>query len=190
MSRGTPASEIQSPRQTTREHKGVNDKQMKGRISDTCSLPLFLCLPPSLPLSLSLANLYFLSSNSPLPPSLLFFLVLGLATALTEVHADEVRSSRNYKHRDAPLLPFCLSFLSFPLSLPHTLHRMTMNRTLSTVPALDVCLALCLTLGIGCVPVFLCVCLPVCPSHQPQSVSVSIAVCLPGHLSVCLPAKH
>lgn len=77
MSRGTPASENQSPHQTTREHKGVNDKQMKGRISDTCSLPLFLCLAPSpflsLALALSRSNLYFLSSNSPLPPHLFFF---------------------------------------------------------------------------------------------------------------------
>lgn len=47
VSRGTAVTENQSPRQTTREHKGVNDKQMKGRISDTCSLPLFLYLRPS-----------------------------------------------------------------------------------------------------------------------------------------------
>lgn len=69
MSRGTPASENQSPRQTTREHKGVNDKQMKGRISDTCSLPLFLCLPPSV--SLSPTCISFLVT-APLPPSLFF----------------------------------------------------------------------------------------------------------------------
>lgn len=162
MSGGTQASENQSPRQTTREHKGVNDKQMKGRISDTCSLPLFLCLPPSP----SLSNLYFLSSNSPLPPSLFFFLVHGLATVLTEVDADEVRVSRSYKHRGAPLLSSCLWFLSFSLSVPHTLHRMTMTRTLSTVLALDVCLALCLTLGIVCVLVFLSVCLSVLPASE------------------------
>lgn len=65
MSRGTPASENQSPHQMTREHKGVNDKQMKGRISDTCSLPLFLCLPPSFSFSLSLS----------LAPTCIFFLV-------------------------------------------------------------------------------------------------------------------
>ena len=92
--------------------------------------------------------------------------------------ADGVRFSRSYKHRGAPLLSFCLGFLSLSLSLPHILHRMTMNRTLSTVPALDVCLALCLTLGIGCVPVFLSIFPPVCLSYQPQSLSVIQYSCL------------
>lgn len=68
MSRGTPASRNQSRRHTTGEHNGVNDRQMKGRISDTCSLPLFLCLPP-----LSLSVSLYLSRNSLLSPSLLFF---------------------------------------------------------------------------------------------------------------------
>lgn len=81
------------------------------------------------------------------------------------------------------------SFLSFSLSLPHTLHGMTMTRMLSTVSALDgglaLCLALCLTLGIGCVPVFLSVCL----TSLRVCLSFSIAVCTGGHCSWCLPAK-
>lgn len=68
-SRGTPASGNQSPRQTMKEHKRVNDKQMKGRISDTCSLPQLS--PPPLPLSPS--SLSFLSSNSSLPPHLFYW---------------------------------------------------------------------------------------------------------------------
>lgn len=100
----------------------------------------------------------------------------GLATVLTEVGADGVRFSRSYKHRGAPLLSFCLGFLSLSLSLPHILHRMTMNRTLSTVPAMDVCRA-----GNGCLPgsvpdtwnrlrtrlpVYLPVCLSVLPASE------------------------
>lgn len=159
MSRGTPASENQSPRQTTREHKGVNDKQMKGRISDTCSLPLFLCLPPSLPLppslSLSLQPVFpLLSSNNPLPHCL-FFSVHGL---LTEVGVDEARFSTSYKHRDAPLVSSCLCFLPVFLSLPCRLHRMTMNRTLSTVPATwnRLCTCLPLFLSVSPAPELVC----------------------------------
>lgn len=39
-SRGPLAPENQSAHQTRGKHKEVNDKQMKGRISDTCSLSL------------------------------------------------------------------------------------------------------------------------------------------------------
>lgn len=49
---------------------------------------------------------------------------------------------------------------------------MTMNHMLSTVPALDVCLAHCLTLGIGCVF------LSVRPSNRPQNLSVIQESCL------------
>lgn len=126
---------------------------------------LSLCFSACLLPPLSPTCISFLVT-APSLPACFFFLVHGLATVLTEVDADEVRVSRSYKHRGAPLLSSCLCFLSFSLSVPHTLHRMTMTRTLSTVLALDVCLALCLTLGIVCVLVFLSVCLSVLPASE------------------------
>lgn len=155
MSRGTPASENQSLCQTTIEHKGVNDKQMKGRISDTCSLPLFLCLPPS-PTCIS-----FLVTA----PSLLacFFQCMGL----TEVDADGVRFSRSYKHRDAP--SFCLSLLSFllPVSSSHTAQNDNESHAVYCA-------------GTGCLPGSLpdtwnrlCTCLPVCLSSSLSVLAAS-----------------
>lgn len=152
----------QSPRQTTREHKGVNDKQMKGRISDTCSLPLFLCLS-AFSLALSPTCISFLVTA---PSLAVCFLEHEPVTVLTEVDAGEPRLSRVYKHRDAPLLLVtrCLEWQWIAL----------------------VCLALCLTLGMGWAPVFL----PVCLTSPRACLSFRITVCLPGHLSVCLSARH
>lgn len=148
---------------------------------------LSLCFSACLPPFLSPTCIPFLVT-APSPSACFFFFVYRLATVLTEVDADWARFFKKLQTQgySSFLLSFFLCFLSFPLSLPHTLHRMTMNRMLSTVPAMDVCLALCLTLGIGCVPVFLSVCL----TSLRACLSFGIAVCLPGHLSFCLPAKH
>lgn len=104
MSRGTPASENQSPQQTKGEHKGVNDKQMKGRISDTCSLPLFLL--PASSLSHALQPVSF-PVTAPWLPVCVFS--AQTFTVRTEVDAGELRSSRSYKHWDGSLLSVCLS---------------------------------------------------------------------------------
>lgn len=150
---------------------------------------LSLCFSACLPPFLSPTCIPFLVTAPSPSACFFFFLYIGLPQYWLRWMQIEQDSSRSYKHRDTPLFffrSFFLCFLSFPLSLPHTLHRMTMNRMLSTVPAMDVCLALCLTLGIGCVPVFLSVCL----TSLRACLSFGIAVCLPGHLSFCLPAKH
>lgn len=120
-SRGPSAPENQSVRQTRRKHKEVNDKQMKGRISDTCSR--------SLPIPLSNA-----ASLSSLPDCL-------MSSAHGLLLLDGI--SRCYQSQNLLFFFWILPLCRFP----QPVLRMTM-----TVSPLDVCLALCLTVGAAWLP--------------------------------------
>lgn len=124
---------------------------------------LSLCFFTSVPLALPLPNLYFPSSNSPpsLPHCLFgFFLVHELATALTEILQKLQPPGCSSAFFPALCLPLtlCTEWQWFARRL---LCRHWMSAWLSAW-------------HLGCVPVFLSVCL----SHQTQSLSVIQYSCL------------
>lgn len=146
---------------------------------------LSLCFSACLPPSRSLSNLYLLSSNSPHPPSLYFLQCMGLPQywlRWVQMEWDSPEATNTgvllFFLSVSAFFPSLCLFLTYCIEWQWIARCLLCRQWMSAVPAMDVCLALCLTLGIGCVPVFLSIFPSVCLSYQPQSLSVIQYSCL------------